>query len=542
MASLSLYRKWRPQSFKEVVGQNHIKTTLQNAIKSSRISHAYLFTGPRGIGKTSVARILAKAVNCKNPKDGEPCNKCEHCEDISSGKSLDLIEIDAASNRGIDEIRELREKIKFTPHNNKYKVFIIDEVHMLTKEAFNALLKTLEEPPPHAIFALATTEAHKVPSTVLSRCQRFNFSKISTPQLVLHLEKIIKEEKIKASENTLRMIASYSEGSARDAISILDQVSSFGNKNVTEELVENILGVANIKIVEKLLEYLIFGKTDKFLEEVNNTMEEGIDVSILIDNIIERARDLLFIKVGNLENFVKYSKEELEKFKDLALKTEIARLIEIIEKLSVAKQKVKFSMPNHLPLELLALETEKPESNEEKTTNAESANAETAKESAKDAKGANAEDASAQGRSARGGEESAEVSTDKLKEKQKSTEKNSKSSIKKSKDKKELFLKIKENWDNILKKLKPYNHSLVVCLKSAYPERIENGYLLLEFDYSFHKDKIQSTGNKRIVEDAIKDIIGEFIPIRCSINPKKKTKESSVLDNAAKILGGEIIE
>lgn len=416
MASISLYRKWRPRNFKEVVGQNHIKTTLINAIKSNRISHAYLFTGPRGIGKTSIARILAKAVNCSNPKDGEPCNKCEHCEDISSGSSLDLIEIDAASNRGIDEIRELREKIKFTPHNNKFKVFIIDEVHMLTKEAFNALLKTLEEPPPHAIFALATTEAHKVPSTVLSRCQRFNFSKISTPQLVCHLEKITKEEKIKASEDTLRMIASYSEGSARDAISILDQVSSFGNKNVTEEFVRDILGVANIKIIENLLENLIFSKTENFLTEVNEAIEEGIDVGILIDNIIERARDLLFVKVGNLENFVKYSEEELGKIKETAEKTEVTRLIEVIEKLSSAKQKVKFSTPNHLPLELVAWELEESEPEEEK------------RQDSKDSK------------------EDVEEKTinnpryqDQLKEKQKSHDMNSRSSIKKPKDKKELF-------------------------------------------------------------------------------------------------------
>lgn len=521
MASLSLYRKYRPQKFKDVIGQNHVKTTLINSLVNNRISHAYLFTGPRGIGKTTIARILAKAVNCHNPKGGEPCNKCSACVEISEGKSLDLIEIDGASNRGIDEIRELREKIKFTPHNNKYKVFIIDEVHMLTKEAFNALLKTLEEPPSHAIFILATTEVHKIPPTVLSRCQRFNFSKISLPQIVETLEKITKEEKIKTSKETLRTIASYSEGALRDAISILDQVASFGNKTITEEFVESILGVANAKAINELVQAIILDERIKSLEIVNKMTEEGIDITLLIDALIERIRDLIFIKVGNLDDFIQYDEEELEKIKTTGEKVKIIDLVLKIEKLNDAKQKVKYSIPNHLPLELTILEfsRDKAGSDEnEKTINTKKSDL----------------------------EDSTPSSPQKNKPTEETQPKKNNNpgriTLKEKNSVKDLISNIKKNWQKILNELKSYNHSLTVCLKTATPERIENNHLLLGFDYSFHKDKIQDIKNKRVVEDAIKKITGKFIPIRCFVSPKKKKGEKSVLDDAINILGGEIIE
>ncbi len=504
--SLSLYRKWRPQNFEEVVGQNHIKTTLINALLSNRIAHAYLFTGPRGVGKTTIARILAKAVNCLKPKNGEPCNNCSTCKEITEGKSLDLIEIDGASNRGIDEIRELREKIKFTPHSSKFKVFIIDEVHMLTKEAFNALLKTLEEPPAHAIFILATTEVSKIPATVLSRCQRFNFSKLSLSQIIEELEKIVKEEKIKASKETLRVIASYSEGAMRDAVNILDQVSSFGNKTVESELVESILGLANIKIVKDLLKKMVLGETGESFRIINEVLEEGIDINLLIDTLIEKTRDLLFLKIGGLETFLNYEENELKDLKELALKAEVSKLAKSIEILSDAKQKTKFSTPLQLPLELAILEIGEEEKKPELETKPEK-----------------------------------EEPAAKVLEPEKRETGGSPKEIRLSKENSDILSSVKNNWQKIVEELKSYNHSLSVCLKTAKPERIENNTLLLGFDFSFHKDKIQSLTNKRIVEDVIKKVTGKFIPIRCFVNPKK-AKEKSVIEDAADILGGEIIE
>ena len=222
--SNTLYRKYRPQIFAEVISQNHVKTTLANAITMDKVAHAYLFAGPRGIGKTTLARILAKALNCNEKDKLEPCTKCSSCLEIAEGRSLDLIEIDAASNRGINEIRELREQVRVSPSKEKFKVFIIDEVHMLTNEAFNALLKTLEEPPAHAIFILATTEIHRIPETIISRCQRFDFKKIPIPETVKHLEFLVKQEGIKVEKKVIENIARFSQGYLRDAISMLGQI------------------------------------------------------------------------------------------------------------------------------------------------------------------------------------------------------------------------------------------------------------------------------------------------------------------------------
>src|SRR3970040_703834 len=241
-------RKWRPKKFSEVIGQEHITTTLQNSIRSNRIAHAYLFTGPRGVGKTSTARIFAKVLNCLNPKDTEPCNECELCKDIQNNQSLDIIEIDGASNRGIDEIRTLRESVKYAPTKGKYKVYIIDEVHMLTKESFNAFLKTLEEPPEHIIFIFATTDVHKVPLTIISRCQRYDFRRIQLDKIKETLRTIASEEKIEIDDKTLTIIAKKADGALRDAESYFDQVVAFSQGKIDAELVTHMLNLIDEEI------------------------------------------------------------------------------------------------------------------------------------------------------------------------------------------------------------------------------------------------------------------------------------------------------
>ena len=299
MAAQALYRKWRSQSFDDVVGQEHITVTLRNALRDGRLSHAYLFTGPRGTGKTSTARILAKAINClaEDPA-ARPCNVCRICLAITEGRQLDLIEIDAASNRGIDEIRDLREKIGFRPNEARYKIYIIDEVHMLTKEAFNALLKTLEEPPPHAVFVLATTEPDRVPETVRSRCQRFDFRRIPTGEIVEHLAEILKAEGSEADTEALVAIARRSTGSMRDAVSLLDQLLSYGDARLTLARVEGVLGLVNAQTIGKLTDFLAAHDAAGGLALINRLVSDGVELGQLVDQIVAYLRGVLFMRVA----------------------------------------------------------------------------------------------------------------------------------------------------------------------------------------------------------------------------------------------------
>ena len=329
-----LYLKYRPQVLSEVFGQDHIKKTLLSALLRNRISHAYLFTGSRGTGKTTIARILAKAVNCANPKNGEPCNKCESCKEITVGKSLDVIEIDAASNRGIDEIRELRDKIKFSPAKSRYKVFIIDEVHMLTREAFNALLKTLEEPPPHALFILATTEIHKVPETILSRCQRFNFSRIKMTDLVSYLKKVSQQEKLKVENGGIGLIAVNAGGALRDAVNLLDQAASLGSE-ITIASLQAILGLTDISAVYKLVDLLIDQKITEAIELINELLERGYDLASFDKKLIEHLRHILILKVSGRADLIEVTAEQLEKIRKQAADRHVRSLLKLKCVLSV---------------------------------------------------------------------------------------------------------------------------------------------------------------------------------------------------------------
>lgn len=299
MAVQALYRKWRSQTFDEVVGQEHVTVTLRNALREGRLSHAYLFTGPRGTGKTSSARILAKTINCLEADPAaRPCGRCAICLAISEGRQLDLIEIDAASNRGIDEIRDLREKINFRPNEARYKVYIIDEVHMLTKEAFNALLKTLEEPPSHAIFILATTEPDRVPETVRSRCQRFDFRRIATSEIVEHLAQIVAIEGGRAETEALVAIARRSTGSMRDAVSLLDQLLSYGDETLGLKRVEEVLGLVNAQTIGTLVDHMMTGDATAGLALINRLVADGVELGQLVDQIVAYLRGVLFLRVA----------------------------------------------------------------------------------------------------------------------------------------------------------------------------------------------------------------------------------------------------
>jgi DNA polymerase-3 subunit gamma/tau len=334
MEYLVLARKWRPQSFENVVGQDHIVQTLRNAIAHNRIAHALLFGGPRGVGKTSVARIMAKAVNCDTGPTDNPCNQCHNCREITDGTSIDVREIDGASNRGIDEIRELREYLKFAPVASRYKIYIIDEVHMLTREAFNALLKTLEEPPAHVIFIFATTEVHKVPATILSRCQRYDFRRVSPRQIAESLRKIAAAENIQVSDKGLKWIAAAGDGSMRDAQSIFDQVISYAGYDIADSAVEEILGLTDRRFFLSLSGAVFAGDAGTCLKIIDQVYYAGIDMKVFYQMLLAHFRNLFLIKiVGADRDVLELTADELAELSaqtDNVSQENLQRLLDIL--------------------------------------------------------------------------------------------------------------------------------------------------------------------------------------------------------------------
>lgn len=332
-------RKWRPMVFEDVVGQSHIATTLRNAIATNRLSHAYLFSGPRGVGKTTTARILAKAINCVSPKDFNPDNKCEICREITEGRSIDVFEIDGASNRGVDEIRNLRESVRYPPAKGRYKVYIIDEVHMLTKEAFNALLKTLEEPPPHILFIFATTEVHKVPPTIISRCQRFDFRRISTEEITRRLQFIAEQEHISIDDDAFLIIAKKADGSLRDAQSIFDQVVSFGGERIDSHNIIQALNIVDEELYFRVTDLIHTKDTKGGLSLVEEIITRGYDIKEFLSGLSEHLRNLLIVMTMHSTRLVETSAAHKKRYEDEARKfseTDVLRLLKIVSDISAS--------------------------------------------------------------------------------------------------------------------------------------------------------------------------------------------------------------
>jgi len=360
MANLVLYRKYRPQLFSEIAGQEHVVKTITNALASNMTSHAYIFSGPRGSGKTTIARLLAKAVNCRERKEGEfePCNKCSSCTEIKEGRSMDLIEIDAASHRGIDEIRELRDGIRFSPNKEKYKVFVIDECHQLTKEAVNALLKTLEEPPGHAIFVLATTEIHKMIPTIISRCQRFDFRKLTMAEIVNRLGIISKKERAKIEKPALELIALNSGGAERDAESLLDQVLTFGgtfDREIKAEDVKDLLGLADMALIAKFVSFMVKKDGQSAIGFLEQSFEKGYDPQEFAKALVSYLRQAMLLKINpSSQNpmILGLTKEEQEKMKTQIESLSQKEIQKAVNLFMDAENRMKYSSIPQLPLEV----------------------------------------------------------------------------------------------------------------------------------------------------------------------------------------------
>jgi DNA polymerase-3 subunit gamma/tau len=507
MSYLSLYRKWRSQDFGEIIGQPVIVQTLKNAIENNRLSHAYLFTGPRGTGKTSTARILAKALNCKEGPTAQPCGKCESCEKIRQGHSVDVSEIDAASNRGIDEIRELRERVRYAPMEGKYKIYIIDEVHMLTAEAFNALLKTLEEPPSHAIFVLATTEVQKVPLTIASRCQRLDFARLKLNEIKGQLQKIAGAEGFKIEDKALDLIARSAEGAMRDAISLLDQLVSFAGKNISYDSVVTLLGTAEEEMLFDMADAMAGNSPVRVMELIRKAMEEGRAILQVTRDLVFHFRNLLHSKLGAGEA-LELTQEQLAKLVAQAENFSADRIKEIMRGLSRAELDMKWHPHARLVLEVALLELME--------TGSKDKGVETGMVvgNVKKEVGMNTRT-----------ESTIPVPTSNLHTG--IPAQNPTSNIKED----QQFDQIKHSWNNILESMRKKSIYGYVSLHESEPIEVsKSGKLVIGFrrGYSFHKERLEEAKNREAVEESIREVVGSRFPIECIIRDGSATPSLSV--------------
>jgi DNA polymerase-3 subunit gamma/tau len=523
--AITLYRKYRPQTFSEVVGQNHVKVTLQNEIKQGKVTQAYLFSGPRGIGKTSVARILAKSVNCQKRKGGEsePCNKCAACEEITIGNSLDVLEIDAASHTGVDNVREnIIESARFTPNKLQYKVFIIDEVHMLSLSAFNALLKILEEPPAHVIFILCTTEIHRIPATIISRCQRFDFRKVGFNDMVDHLSHICKKEGVSCDKEVLQSVARHSEGYLRDAVGLIGQILSLGEKKIGLEQAQLAIPRSNFLLVFEFVEYLVKRDTEKALKLINRLVEEGINLNQFTLDLIEFLRKLLLNKIsGSLEEFTLELDTEGEKNAAKLLdKLELEKIVKMIDIFIEKNQALKNSSITQLPLELAVIEI------------------------CGEISGRSGENPRSEIQNPK-----SETEISSLKLNSKNDKSIVKSEIRKGEKGAVAIEVIEQKWNELISSLNHNNHSLALMLRVGKPLAVVGAAVRIGFKYKFHQEMIAENKNRLTLAEALSKIMGaklEVEPvvaedIEIKVNRSDDVKNDDSITEVAEMFGGKVV-
>ncbi len=526
----ALYRAYRPQTFKDVVGQEHIIRTLKNQIQNNNVGHAYLFCGTRGTGKTSTAKIFARALNCQNSVDEEPCNECEVCKDILSDNIMDVIEIDAASNNSVDDIREIRENVKYTPAKCKYKVYIIDEVHMLSQGAFNALLKTLEEPPSYVIFILATTEPHKIPATILSRCQRFDFKRVTVKDMSTRMKEICDDVNVVVDDRALNLIARNSQGALRDALSILDQCMSFSENDIQYKDVVDLLGTVNIEQLFEMAEYVIKEDTKKCLEILNEFVVWGKDIKNLIDDLIDHFRNLMVCKVSSdLDEIISLPEEIVEQLKAQASTIEVNDIIRILNILSTTQDAIKVSSNPRVLAEVSIMKLSQPMFDESKESLLKRiSNLEEVIKSGKININNNVEIESKKEAKGTSEENEAEVEEEVFYEEVKN----------------EDVELIEKSWENILAHIKKdKNMPVYAILREAKEFNVSANNLYIVFDdsFAFAKNKLSDEKTRNYIESVIREILNRSFSIKIIL--KSETKNIKLeIEKEQKDKGEEILK
>ncbi|TMC60060.1 MAG: DNA polymerase III subunit gamma/tau [Chloroflexi bacterium] len=539
MPAVSLYRKWRPQTFADFIGQEHITTTLQNAIRANRIAHAYLFTGPRGTGKTTAARIFAKAISCTfEDEDARPCNRCEVCVSVNEGRNLDLIEIDAASNNSVDNIRELRERVGFSPNLSRYKVYIVDEVHMLSMSAFNALLKTLEEPPAHAIFVLATTEVDKLPATVLSRCQRFDFRYYPFRQIRDHLAMIAKAEGAQIEEGALDLFARQAGGSMRDGVSLLDQMIAYGDGTVTLKQAQTILGSVAARAVGLLTNHIVARDVSAGLNLINQAIAEGADPRQFLRETLEYLRGLLLLRGSPDGGLVNMPAETIAEMKQQSAALPTHELLAVIRAFSQAANQLRNAPQPQLPIEMAFVESALRGQGigdwEQGTGSAPQSAPTTAAANVGQAAPTPAIRLQREGRTSRPHPnpppQAGEGVTTSTPAVQLHPERGAGSPPlqtgegtqgqmveAKSGVGDERLGAIQERWAEVLAAVKQQNRSLEAVLKDGRIVALDKETVVVGLPYEFHKTKLEETKNKQLLEDVLAQLLGQPLRVRAQI-------------------------